>query len=139
MSRHDDRDSIGDVDAELQIVRRYPMNILVVGSVAATTGALHMLRPGFREPVVTWQVGQALELPPPSRPATVLLLGVDQLTRAAQVALLQWMEQSAGHARVVSTATEPLWPSVERGAFDEALYYWLNVIYLRLAAMPDGT
>ena len=86
--------------------------------------------------MVQWRPGQALELPPPGRATTLVLHDVGQLTIAAQVAVLRWLDQSAGRIWVVSTSTEPLWPQVESGAFNDTLYYRLNIVCVRVP-VPD--
>jgi transcriptional regulator of acetoin/glycerol metabolism len=89
---------------------------------------LNELRLSPREAIVTWRPGQPLELPPPGRATTLLLRDVDQLTVAAQGAVLRWLDQSAGRIWVVSTSAEPLWPQVESGVFSDVLYYRLNIV-----------
>jgi hypothetical protein len=108
----------------------------VIGERTATRAVLEQLRLGPREMVVTWRPGQALELPPPGRATTLLLHDVDQLTIAAQGAVLRWLDQSVGRIWVVSTSTETLWPQVESGAFSDTLYYRLNIVCVRVPA-PD--
>src|SRR5688572_14280934 len=113
---------------DLELVRDKRTNLLVIGERTATRAVLEQLRLGPREMVVTWRPGQALELPPPGRATTLLLHDVDQLTIAAQGAVLRWLDQSVGRIWVVSTSTETLWPQVESGAFSDTLYYRLNIV-----------
>jgi transcriptional regulator of acetoin/glycerol metabolism len=47
-----------------------------------------------------------------------------------QIRILQWLDEVAGHIRVVSTTTVPIFPRVTRGEFNEVLYYRLNVVYV---------
>jgi transcriptional regulator of acetoin/glycerol metabolism len=121
---------------DLELVREKRTNLLVIGNHAATRAVLEELRLGPRETVVTWRPGQALELPPPGRANTMILHDVDQLTVAAQSAVLRWLDQSVGRIWVVSTSTEPLWPQVESGAFSDTLYYRLNIVCVRVPE-PD--
>ena len=113
---------------DLHMVRLKRTNLLVVGDRAATDMVLNELRLSPREAIVTWRPGQPLDLPPPGRATTLLLRDVDQLTVAAQGAVLRWLDQSAGRIWVVSTSAEPLWPQVESGVFSDVLYYRLNIV-----------
>ena len=91
------------------------------------------------------------ELPPPvayvSTPAglaarpggTVVISDVDRLDADGQRVLRTWLDDPGNLGiRVVSLATEPLFPLVQSGAFDRDLYYRLNTIYLRLDRSRNG-
>jgi hypothetical protein len=117
---------------DLAMVRLRRANLLVVGSEAATGEVLNHLQLSQRDPIVAWRPGQALDLPAPGRATTLILHDVDQLTTAAQGAVLRWLDQSAGRMWVVSTSAEPLWPHVEAGAFNDVLYYRLNIVCVRV-------
>lgn len=120
---------------DLHMVQLKRTNLLVVGDPDATGAVLERLRLGPRETVTSWRPGQPLDLPPPGRATTLILHDVDQLTVAAQDAVLRWLDQSAGRIWVVSTSAEPLWPQVDAGAFSDVLYYRLNIVCLRVP--PD--
>ncbi len=122
---------------DLAMVRLKRTNLLVVGDAAATTEVLDQLRLNQREPIVAWRPGQALDLPGPGRATTLVLHDVDQLTTAAQGAVLRWLDQSAGRTWVVSTSAEPLWPHVEAGAFSDVLYYRLNIVCVRVPPVDE--
>ncbi len=117
---------------DLSMVRLKRTNLLVVGDRAATDMVLDELRLTLRDAIVNWRPGQPLDLPPPGRTTTLILHDVDQLTVAAQGAVLRWLDQSAGRIWVVSTAAEPLWPQVESGVFSDVLYYRLNIVCVRV-------
>ena len=119
---------------DLQMVRLKRTNLLVVGNRSATGAVLDRLRLGRRESVTSWRPGQPLDLPPPGRATTLILHDVDQLTLAAQGAVLRWLDQSAGRIWVVSTSAEPLWPQIDAGAFSDVLYYRLNIVCVRVPA-----
>ena len=122
---------------DLAMVRLKRTNLLVVGDEAATGEVLDQLRLSLRDPIVAWRPGQALDLPSPGRATTLVLHDVDQLTTAAQGAVLRWLDQSAGRIWIVSTSAEPLWPHVEAGAFSDVLYYRLNIVCVRVPAPED--
>jgi hypothetical protein len=121
---------------DLHIVRVHHTNLLLVGDPAATGVILELLGLDGRHAVTTWRPGQPLELPPPGRGTTLILHDVDQLTSAAQGAVLRWLDQNPGETWVVSTTTESLWQHVENGAFNEVLYYRLNTVCLH--ATPEN-
>jgi transcriptional regulator of acetoin/glycerol metabolism len=52
------------------------------------------------------------------------------LGRHEQAALLEWLDGE--RKQVVSTTVDPLFPLIARGLFDEALYYRLNVMLMRI-------
>ena len=133
----EDSDLAPETLEDLHIARLHRANLLLVGGHAATGAILELLGLSSGEPVTSWRPRQPLELPPPSRPTTLILHDVDQLTAAAQAAVLRWLDNSSGQVWVVSTTTEPLWPHVDAGSFDEVLYYRLNTVCLYATATED--
>jgi len=115
---------------DLQVGVMPRTNVLVVGSSEATRIVLDMLRLDLRGPVLKWQPGQPLELPTRGRAATVVLEDLTRLSDEEQVRVVGWLEEIAGHIRVVSTTTVPIWPRVARGEFNDVLYYRLNTVYV---------
>lgn len=67
---------------------------------------------------------------------TLVMEDVAALDAGEQTRLRHWLDESP-RARIVSTASIPLFSQVVRGLFDESLYYRLNVILLRIAAGTD--
>jgi sigma-54-interacting transcriptional regulator len=122
---------------DLQIVGLKRTNVLLFGAPAATGVLLDMLELGRCEPIVAWRPGQPLTLPTPGGVATLIFHDVDKLTPADQLAVLSWLDHSAGRVRVVSTTREPLWPRVLIGGFSEVLYYRLNTVCLSAAASEN--
>jgi hypothetical protein len=122
---------------DLHIVRVHHTNLLLVGDPAATGVILELLGLEGRDGVTTWRPRQPLELPPPGRATTLILHDVDQLTSAAQGAVLRWLDQNPGETWVVSTTPESLWPQVENGSFNEVLYYRLNTVCLHATSESD--
>jgi len=110
------------------------VNLLLVGPDAAVERVLEAVVAGgaaAREHD-TWRPGKPFVLPEAQTTTTLILRDVDTLVREDQRRLLEWMEQAAGRAQVISTASAPLLPDVEAGAFMQTLYYRLNTIYLDL-------
>ena len=58
------------------------------------------------------------------------------MSRQEQAELLRWLENSTDRKQVVSTTVQPLFPLVDRGLFDETLYYRLNVMLLSVDLEP---
>lgn len=78
--------------------------------------------------VSRWEPGQQLTLPSATDTGTLILHEVGSLTINEQFQLLDWLDQSAGRTRVVSTSPESLFALVEAGLFLEKLYYRLNTV-----------
>jgi hypothetical protein len=73
---------------------------------------------------------------PPDRTGTLLLHGVDKMTLAQQVALLDWLSAGGRDARgpqIVSMTPAPLEPLVMKGYFLEGLLRRLKVVQLDIA------
>ena len=96
----------------------------------ATRIVVDMLRLDLRGPVVRWRAGQPLDLPSPSRAATLVLENVTGLTTDEQFQVLRWLDDVRGRIRVVSTTNVPVWPRVQVGVFNEVLYYRLNIVFV---------
>ena len=75
-----------------------------------------------------WEPGEPLVLPTPTDTGTLILHEVGSLTINEQLQVLDWLDQSAGRTRVVSTSPESLFALVEAGLFLEKLYYRLNTV-----------
>jgi hypothetical protein len=90
-------------------------NLLIEGPVAATHDVLRRLEPHLRQPVVIFE--------------DVAALGATDQRR-----LLARLDGPGPRAQVISTAEQALYTLVTRGQFDEALYYRLNVMLLRVRA-----
>lgn len=125
-----------------QDLARLPrVNVLVVGAEDEAAKLITSLWPCLVTPIVVRDRGEPLPLSPTSPPVgTIVIYGVDTLTRREQLALNQWLIAGNGHARVVSSASASLFPMVEAGVFDDGLYYRLNVVTIDLtspAAVAD--
>jgi hypothetical protein len=115
---------------DLQVAGMPRTNLLLAGAAGPIRIVLEMLWLELREPILKWRPGQRLDLPSPSRAATLILYDVDALTSDDQHRVLRWLDETAGQIRVVSTTTASLWPSVKSGAFSDVLYYRLNTVYV---------
>jgi sigma-54-interacting transcriptional regulator len=110
--------------------RHHPM--LLEGPEEVTETVLSLLKPHLRTPVV-WTCSQSLREFPAASSGALVLRDVAALGRQEQTRLFRWLDDPHGPKQVVSTTARPLFASVARGHFDEALYYRLNVIRLSVA------
>jgi hypothetical protein len=83
-------------------------------------------------PIVTWQPGDAFQLPSVGAASTVVLREVGQLMEHDQVRLLDWLDRAVGRTQVVCTSNRTLLPQLEEGTFINALYYRLNTVCVDL-------
>jgi hypothetical protein len=120
---------------DLQVGSMPPTNVLVLGTLEATRIVVDMLRLDLRGPIARWRAGQPLDLPSPARAATLVLEGVTRLTTDEQFRVLRWLDEVKGQIRVVSTTSEPLWPRVQVGVFNEVLYYRLNTVFVDMGTV----
>jgi hypothetical protein len=112
---------------DLLAARRQHVNVLVMADSEMSEIILELLL-NPREGTVPAGRLAPLDGPACDRTTTLVLHNVDQLTARAQAAIVQWLDHSNGRIWIVSTATTPLWPRVQAGAFDEVLYYRLNAV-----------
>ena len=115
---------------ERRILTEHPRNVLVEGTAVGTDAALRLLQPHIREPIVWHQPSEPLDLPSGKTHALVLR-DAAALSGDDQRRLLAWMD-TGSCAQVITAASYPLFPLVEAGLFDAALYYRLNVLLLRV-------
>jgi hypothetical protein len=112
-------------------------NVLLEGSDESTESLVLFLAPYLCRPVV-WKPPHAPVALPSGACGALVLQNVGALSRPEQAELLRWLESSTDRKQVVSTTVQPLYALVERGLFDEALYYRLNVILLCVDASGHG-
>jgi hypothetical protein len=98
---------------------------------ARIAGALAQRLPG---PIAIGTLPGDLGAPPAH--GTWVLHDVAQMTRAEQERLAGWMTTTPG-VRVISIASEPLWPLVTAGRFLDDLYYRLNVVVCESVRAAD--
>jgi hypothetical protein len=128
------RRSAESAESDLDLARRTRANLLVVGDDVVVARLITSLGPSLATPVVVRHRGERLQLPPTSPPAgTIVIYDVDTLTRDEQHALYNWMAGNA-RAQIVSIASKFFQPMLQAGAFNEELYYRLNVITLDLTS-----
>lgn len=105
------------------------LNLLIMGSDDVVASFVTSLWPDFLAPRVVRRRGEELRLPPASHAAgTVLIHDLHTLTHQEQDALHHWMNAENNRTRVVSTTTQSLLRAMETRAFDDDLYYRLNVL-----------
>ena len=129
-ARHSSSVSSGTPE-EWECLTNNRLNALLIGPRHVTTGVVRSLWSQLARPVVQIHRGMPLVLPPSEQAGTIILEDVDRLDKPAQMCVREWLEGAVPRARVISTSTLPVLPMVTMGAFDETLYYRLNVVYVR--------
>jgi Sigma-54 interaction domain len=107
------------------------LNALVIGPRRVTGRLIRSLRSQLAPPIIHVFSHMALVLPPADQAGTIILEDVGRLDRAAQMYLLQWLDGAGSRTRIIGTSTIPLLGMVAAGTFDGALYYRLNLVYVR--------
>jgi len=110
------------------LARRTKLNLLIMGADDVVARFVTSLWPYFLAPRIVRRPGEQLQLPTSRLAGTILLYDVDTLTRGDQDALHRWNNAGNDRTRVVSTATQSLLPVLATGAFNDDLYYHLNVL-----------
>ena len=124
----------GSPPSDLDLARLTRANLFLVGDDEVVVPVVTSLWPSFATPIVVRNRGESLQLSPTSQPVgTVVVCDVDTLTGHEQRALNNWMAGN-GRTQVVSTASRFLQPLLEAGAFDEGLYYRLNMVTVDLTS-----
>ena len=117
---------------DLQSVRRWHPNILLIGPPTAAADLLPLLLSRCRPPVHE-MCGGCLTVMPDA--GTLVLRDLAELDTGAQSELFQWLEAQDGRVQVISVAPAPLFPLVADGEFSEALFYRLNVMTMHAATV----
>ena len=107
------------------------LNALLIGPRHVTGRLVHSLRSLLAHPIIRVLPHMPLVLPRADQVGTIILEDVGRLDMAAQRYLLEWLEGAVPRTRMIGTSTVPLLPMVAAGIFDGALYYRLNLVYVR--------
>lgn len=120
--------------SDLDLARLTRVNLFLVGDDDVVIPVVTSLWRSLATPIVVRNRGERLWLSPTSQPVgTVVVCDVDTLPGDEQRALYDWMAAN-GRTQVVSTASKFLQPLLEAGAFDEGLYYRLNMVTVDLTS-----
>ena len=123
----------GELALEWNTVCREQCGLLLEAQPDTAGQFLAALRPHLRAPVHEYRTRVGVPAPRPTE-GSVIVLEVAKLGPGEQAALLAWLAECQGRVQVAATSSEPLYPLVERGSFDAALYYRLNIV--RIAIYP---
>lgn len=116
---------------EWNAIVRERCNVLVEALPAVAGRILAALRPELRGPIHEYTPDIGTPVPAPTE-GTLILFEVASLVPGQQATLLRWLNDRQGSVQVASTSSEPLFPFVERGTFDAALYYRLNIVRIAI-------
>ena len=119
--------------AEWRLLTEQPCNVLLEGSVPATDAFVRLLLPHVREPIVEHRPPATLNLPA-GETGALIVRDAAALSRDDQRRLSAWIGDAGSGAQIITTASCALFPLVEAGVFDAALYYRLNVLLLRVSS-----
>jgi hypothetical protein len=116
---------------EWDCVTNSRLNALLIGPRHVTGRLVRSLRLQLAPPIIRVVPHVQLVLPGADQVGTIILEDVGRLDTAAQMYLLGWLEGAVPRTRMIGTSTIPLLPMVATGIFDGALYYRLNLVYVR--------
>jgi hypothetical protein len=108
-------------------------NTLLIGSDAAVDHLFGALARSLRAPIVQWSP-LVERVVPSGLIATLIVRDVSTLSADQQRHLREWVD-TQHDVQIVSVTSEALFPLVECGKFDEALYYRLNLLCFDLPAV----
>jgi hypothetical protein len=123
--------SFGVAADDWNVLKTARPNVLLIGSDQAVAGFLPLLLP-LLQPPVTDSLNGTLTLPP-GLSGTLILRDVQRLAAIDQQRVSAWMGEPARRTQVISTASDQLYPLVERKVLSEPLFYCLNVITIALS------
>jgi sigma-54-interacting transcriptional regulator len=111
----------------LELLRHYRPNVLLMGTESATASALQEIVSVCREPIREYPIDRHR---PEPQFGTAIVHNVADLNTSAQQALYDWMSRHGARLQIISVTNRPILPLVESGAFLAALFYRLNVVTL---------
>jgi hypothetical protein len=118
---------------DVDLARATRANVLVAGADQAVSNALAVIVADVEHTTVLDRSSEPLQLPSPVRcTPTVVIRGIDRLTRDEQGELLDWMMVAKGRSRVIATTSRPLFSMLDAQDFSATLYYRLNTVYVDL-------
>src|SRR5262245_20550905 len=112
----------------LRVLRIHRPNVLLVGSNSAVARVVNVLANSGKPPIASYQRGCLSHAN--DAIGTLVVHQATDLDRAAQAEIFGWLSANAPTTQVITTASTALFPAVLRGAFDDALFYRLNQLYL---------
>ena len=105
---------------------------LIVGDRYAITQVLNHVWLTLRKPV-SWVDSRRLCWLPEACESTLILEHADDLKLSDQGRLLDWLSAGPQSPRLIATASRPLSPLVEAGAFSRSLYDRIAAVHLTAA------
>jgi hypothetical protein len=119
---------------DFNLARMTGANVLLVGPERRVEDVVRAHLPDINAGLVIRCQDTPPRLPPASsQQGPVVLRDVDFLTHEEQRRVFDWLDSRTDRLQVVSTASAPLRPLIEAGAFNDALYYRLNTVYIDLS------
>jgi hypothetical protein len=109
-----------------------PANALIIGDRYAITQVLNHAWLTLRKPVF-WVDSRRLNWLPEACESTLILEHAQELKISDQGRLLAWLSAGPQSPRLIATASRPLSPLVETGAFSRSLYDRIAAVHLMVA------
>jgi hypothetical protein len=117
---------------EVNLLRNCHPNVLITGTPAATAIALQEISTCLRPPVERWRPGDAWNLSPVTSTKTLILMDAASMSPSDQERFLEWLRRNEGATQVITITPVPLYALVDRGAFSDLLYYYLNLVHFEV-------
>ena len=118
-------------DDEVRVALALRLNLLLMGREAEIDAALAEMLPRMASPVALWEARGSDDLPVPGV-RTLVVRNVGKLSAAEQQQLNDHLDSWRGTVQIVSTTSRSFLSRVARGAFNERLYYRLNIVCVDL-------
>ena len=125
------------VQEDLDIVCRTRANLLIIGPPRLTMNVVRQVIADVPATIVSPAGAGRLALPRlPLSPGIIVFRDIDALDPDNQASLFDWLEHPATERQIVCTASGPVLPLINAGAFDRELYYRLNTVSIRVGSPP---
>jgi sigma-54-interacting transcriptional regulator len=117
----------------LLMAGRWPPRALIEGDDAQVEAYLNRLAAVIPQPIYRSSLPGPLPLSQ-LKSGSLILSDVSGLSRLQQRELCEWLDHQTGTVFLLALSSKPLFDRVQEGAFDEQLYYRLNIV---LETLPD--
>jgi hypothetical protein len=119
-----------DASAEWRAICDYRPNVILEGPPDSMETVLGILEPCLTTPIVRKRPEDLETLP--KGECSLVVPDIFMLPPEHQGRLLEWLDDLDARRQVVSLSSDPLFPMVTSGLFNEDLYYRLNTVMVQL-------
>ena len=121
---------------EWAILRKWPVNGLVVGPLPLTLAAVAAIDNTLQQPVVWWTPDEVRDVPEFTS-GTLIVRDVSRLDSLQQERLACWIGAHSPQLQVLALSRAPLFDDVANGRFSAALYYRINTVVVEVRQPAD--